>query len=78
MIEINVDVTFKKKYPVKALVESAMIATPVAKPSNPSIKLTALVIPKIQINVIGKLNQPRETTPRNGKVKVVILILAIK
>ena len=54
MIEINVDVTFKKKYPVKALVESAMIATPVAKPSNPSIKLTALVIPKIQINVIGK------------------------
>ena len=33
---------------------------------------------KIQINVIGKLNQPRETTPRNGKVKVVILILAIK
>ena len=36
------------------------------------------LVAKIQINVIGKLNQPRETTPRNGKVKVVILILAIK
>lgn len=46
IIDIKVLVTFKKKYPVTALVDKAIIATPVANPSNPSIKLTALVIAK--------------------------------
>ena len=66
IIDIKVLVTFKKKYPVTALVDKAIIATPVANPSNPSIKLTALVIAKIHISVIGKLNHPKVTVPKNG------------
>ena len=78
MIDTKVLVTFKKKYPVTALVVKAIIETPVANPSKPSIRLTALVIARIQIMVIGKLSQPSGITPKNGKVNVVILTLATK
>ena len=40
------------------MVNNAIIETPVAKPSKPSIKLTALVIAKIQKIVTGKLSHP--------------------
>lgn len=48
----------RKKYPIIPIVINPINEIPVAKPSNPSIKLIALVIPKIQKMVTGKLSQP--------------------
>lgn len=64
--------TFKKKNPVIPIVVRAITATPVANPSKPSIKLTALVIARIQIQVIGKLNQPSPNVPINGSDTLLI------
>ena len=50
------------------IVNNAIDETPAAKPSKPSIKLMALVIPTIQNKVIGIANHPNSITFPSGIV----------
>ena len=55
-----------------ANVISAIVETPAARPSKPSIKFTAFVIPTIQMIVNGILNKPKSRI--RGKLKWLITI----
>ena len=52
-----------------ALLESAMMDTPVASPSSPSIRLIALMIAIIQSMVIGTANMPNSISMPNGVIR---------
>ena len=78
MITMKILAVVKKNVPMIPIVVSAIIATPVAKPSKPSIKFTAFVIAKIQSQVIGKLSQPKWKLPMIGNTIKFILILPKK
>jgi len=57
------------KIAIMEMVINAMEETPAAKPSNPSIKLIAFVIPTIHKIVIGILRKPNSNTPlEKGKL----------
>ena len=75
MIGTATSAIVKKKNPIIPMVVRAIIETPVANPSKPSIKLTAFVIANIHINVMGKLKTPNCIFPINDRVKEMIKIL---
>src|SRR5699024_11242436 len=50
------------------ILERAIVETPVARPSSPSIKLIAFVIPTIQNNVKTIPKTPKSIIPKKGSV----------
>jgi len=47
------------KSAITSIVTALMVETPLARPSSPSIRLTAFVMPTIHSTVIGMDAQPR-------------------
>ena len=58
---------------IRASVTELTVTTDPAKPSTPSIKLTALEIPTIQRIVIGYENRPKSIAPPKG-LKIVSIL----
>ena len=54
---------------ITANVAAAIVQTPAASPSTPSVKFRTFITATIPISVSGAASEPRSTAPTNGSVK---------